>query len=231
MLFWIIEGFLFSIYIFMLLSCSIETEWLAEQGQLFKNLDFLQKSYIMELFYTYVAMVSLALIMRNFIYKNLLVLKVLVFAVFVGIGFFFWSEFFQFFYYMQIFSFNTAVWDAGNTWEMSYARWPALTNFSYLSLMIFLKFWHAMFILYLLGVNLRIVAVNNYFNSSQLRISMQNMYFYFVFNLFIFLYVFKYYMNYDYSYVYYWFFVNNLEPNSWVLVLINVPAKLISLII
>ena len=214
MLFWIIEGFLFLIYIYLVLNCAIETEWLAEQTQLFQNLDFIQKEWFYDILLTYLVLTTNYIILKNFLKKNTLFIKILILVQYVVALIIFWGEFLQFFYFTQIFSFNTAVLDKGNSWEMNWLPWPTLVNQQYWFLMIFLKFWHAMFIFLVHFVTLRIIRYSNYKDTSVLRISNQNFFFFFIFNLLVLFMVYKYWMNYRYSFAYYWFFVNNSEYSS-----------------
>jgi len=215
MLFWIIEGFLFLIYIYLVLNCAIETEWLAEQTQLFQNLDFLDKEWFFDLIISYIILCLNYLLLKNFVKKNFFFINILIALQFGLLLIVFWSEFFQFFYFTQIFSFNTSVLDKNHTWEMSWLPWPTLINQQYWFLMVFLKFWHAMFIFFVHFISIRLLLSKGLKNTPYLKISNQNFFFFFIFNLLILFLVYKYWMNYRYSFTYYWFFTNNLEYSSF----------------
>jgi hypothetical protein len=229
-LFWVIEGFLFSIYIFLVLNCSIEIEWLSDQKQLFQNNDLLSIFFFNDIFNNIVLIALLYILTKNFIFsKRLLSIVILIVLLLVSIRIF-WNEFLQFFLYSQYFNFYTLSFDKSvNVWVYSTSLIPFKVISQWLFLLIFLKFWHTIFIFMVFFINIRLFYNNMlYSNSSFFKISLYNFLIFMIFGFLMFVFFIKIYMNYSYSYIFYWFYFNNFSLEDFFLKFIGVSTKLLN---
>lgn len=203
MLFWMIEGYLFGVYVYLVLNAPIETEWMAHQGQLFSSDDYLNKEFFLSmslLFAFGVALFTAAKLQPSGLLSRLL---------FVVLGLsslkFFAEELFQFFYFVQEYFFYLPTFEPEDSiWEYSASKAPSLIFNQYVFLMVFLKFWHAVFIFATLFQTLRYI-LRDRLNPSALKVSSTNYAYFWIFSLIPLVTLWKRASQYSSGNVYFWF--------------------------
>lgn len=229
-LFWIIEGFLFLIYVYLLLNCSVEVEWLADQKQLFSNNDFFSVFFFNDTVTNIIFLALLYVLTKNFISsKKILAITILTFLFLLSVKIF-WNEFLQFFLYSQYFNHYSLTFDKSvNLWVYDTSLVPFKVVYQYLFLMVFLKFWHTIMIFMVFFINIRLFYNNStYSNSSFFKVSLYNFLIFILFGFFIMIFVLKFYLNYSYSYIYYWFYFNNFSLVDFLTRFFAISIKLIN---
>lgn len=138
LLFWVIEIYLFFIYVYLVLNCPVETEWLADQTQLFYSGSTKVNFLIKNIF----SCIVVLLFLRNSGFSNFSYIidfkSNFVFFIFLLL---FLDESYQFLstclglsYDFENYSFLERVWECSN------AKHPSLISHQYCFLVSFLKF-------------------------------------------------------------------------------------------
>lgn len=210
MLFWLIEIFLFGIYLFLICNAPEESYYMLDQSKINKNLlinmnDFFYKM----LFLLYInLMVYCLLLLTKTSNKKLFLL------IFYWCHILIYFEAFQLIYYNNYFYNYIYIYDNEEmVWQFESDYLKSRTYYYYLYIFILLKYWHIFFIYFYLIIYLNYLFIFNYNSYNWLSVFYQNFFFIYIFNI-IYLYLFlKKFVRYYSSYEYYWFFlnINNFE--------------------
>jgi hypothetical protein len=202
--------FLCACYIFVILNCAIETEWMAQQQQLLLNNDNIINGVILQILSCVCLILSSIYLMRSNITQNSftnIILLVLYFLVLVNII----EEFYQFFYHVNSYFQYKYIYDVDEMcWEYSLNNNPSLIIRQYYFLVVFLKFWHAFLVYSGFVYTIRLISSNSFnnINLTSLKLSVVNFNFLLVFALLPFLFYIKLILQVFGFYVYFWFGVN-----------------------
>lgn len=214
-LFWFVEFYLFSIYLFLVLSCPCELEWMFDQPQLFKSKYFLGGP-----FFKYILLLVLLIAMSSFLQNaiiflnnsfNYIVLAVMLYIINIVAFTEFGQVYFLSLYYngvKWIYDFENYIWDLVTDVEKSRTS----LHFNYL--LVVLKFWHTIFIVGMFIISVMFFLQQKQISQGGLSANKQNFFFLMFFGFVMYYWVYKFYMNYSYEYVYRWFYVNKfMSPN------------------
>ena len=207
MLFWGIELFLCACFIFVILNCAVETEWLARQSQLLLSTQNLLPSITNQILYCVLLILFSIYLLRS---SNLgsSVQNIGVFFVFFLSVFNLTDEFYQFFYHViSYFQYQYSYDSEEMVWEYSSNNSPSLILKQYYFLVVFLKFWHAFLVYVGFIYTLRLLSIGKFtsLNKSALKLSVVNFNFLLIFSLLPFLYNIKLILQVFGTYVYFWF--------------------------
>lgn len=206
-LFWLIEVFLFLIYLFLTLISPQEVLFMLDYNPLFYTYINNLKLFFKNLFIILIIILLMNLLILNFKYNTIhfyisFILLILLLIILQ-------EDFYQFYYINQ--SYNNLKWtfqEKENMWELENDVLKLRPYIHYLYVLIFLKLWHTVFIVgfFLFFENITLYTKKLSFNI--LAANLQNFYFLFFFGFILKIYLIKLYMNYLYEYIYYWFFLN-----------------------
>jgi hypothetical protein len=207
-LFWLLELSLFLVFFFLI--------FIAPQESLFV-LDYSEQyfSYIMNLHFFFknllkIVMLILSINILILLLKYRVLKNFILFIIFLQL-FIITLEDFQEFYGILKF-YNSFKWkfdDKTNVWNYEVAVLKLRTYFHYIMLLIFLKFWHTLFIFFCFLKNeiVRLDATDYSFGSVSFNV--QNFYFLLLFTIITKIFLIKSFLMYYFQYVYYWFNINN----------------------
>lgn len=208
-LFWIIELFLFAIYIYLILVAPTEVEWLLDQPQLFKS------NYWEGIIFFNKLLVCLAIIIGTVIAQYLLVnqnkmfLTISVMFVTILVMIIAFSDFAQTYMYSIYFAGLNWTFDLeAEVWNFDMDMDKTRVVTQYMFLITFLKFWHTLFIVGTWLVSVMFYIQAPFVNQGMFAANKQNFFFLFGFAMLWMLFLYKAYSNYFSEYVYQWFFVN-----------------------
>lgn len=181
MLFWSIEMFLFFIYLFLICNNSEESLYVLDNSKILKQLlvsitEILEKTYL----YLY-----LLLFLFLFIKIKKFSIKIYFLFFFICLNFIFIAETYQLLFFQSYFNNYLYQWDQKKkTWLMIQDYLKSRPFYLYLYVLIFLKYWHVLFIYCYVIVNYWYLKI--YSNSSFNVISSIyiNYFYLFVFNYF-----------------------------------------------
>lgn len=211
-LFWLIELFVFGVYIYLTINANQESFYMFDQIQVFKTHLFSWRSFLFKLFpltflliFGYLFLLSLK---WNVFGKHVLWLAGLTFLL----TYITWVEFYQFFHVVNYYGNLNWVYDADErNWTLELEPKKTRTVNHYVMLMIMLKFWHIVFIFgFWVFFVLRSVEIGRV-RYPMLSANLMN---------FIMLYLFAWVIMYPWlkfilrrymDVPYYWFYVNNRE--------------------
>lgn len=216
-LFWILELYLFGIYVYLILVAPTEVEWLLDQPQLFTS-----KWWDGNIFFNKLLPVLcciLLVIECSFILLNgsMLLVYLLSLLITVSLLLVIFSDLTQTFLYSIYFS--GLSWDFdldNNVWALTTGIDKTRTTTQYIFLITLLKFWHTVFIVGVWLVTTMFLVQSPYIGQGAFAANKQNFFFLYGFAFIWVLFLYKFFSNYSYEYVYQWFFVNN-----WILLLNN----------
>lgn len=218
-LFWLLEIGLFCIYLFLTIISPQEVSYMLDNQALFFSYLNNFKTFFQTLLKpTFILLlINIILLAHKYnTYKNILFI-VITFLLLTAL----FDDFIQFYsinqhylnYNWSHISLETtsdAILKANNIgiWEQEITELKLRPYIHYLYVLVFLKLWHTLFIVY---VFLAIENIRLYLNISSynlLAANIQNFYFLLFFNFILKIGGIKMYLNYLGSFVYYWFFVN-----------------------
>lgn len=205
-----IELFLFSTYVYLVLNCAIETEWLAHQGQLFSSLAVLKGSLVFSTTLLFILTVSVIILTKFNVNRSSLQLKTLLLIVLIVTLFLLVEETTQMLNFFTWYHNSTLLFDDEFlAWEFVTAKVPSLVVTQYLSLVILLKYLHAAFVYFLLLTVLRIFIRDSYKNTTTFfKSSVLNLMFLWGFAYIPLVLPLKYLLNDFFTKTYFWFFTN-----------------------
>lgn len=208
-LFWALELFLFSIYIYLILVAPTEVEWLLDQPQLFASkwwggsMFFTKLIPVLSILIISIIM-GFVLLNGNFLYIYLLSL-----ALTLLIGSILFADTSQTFMYSVYFSGLSWDYDLdASSWLLSGEVDKTRTTTQYMFLITVLKFWHTVFIAGFWLVTVMFLLQSPYIGQGAFASNKQNFFFLYGFAFIWTCFLYKSYVNYSYEYVYQWFFVN-----------------------
>ena len=219
-LFWLLEVSLFCIYLFLTIISPQEVAYMLDNQQLFffYNNDF--GSFFSSLLkpLTIILLGNLYLLCHKYnTYAGPVIAALSVFLVNA-----LYDDFVQFFalnqHYSSMVWTHTGVETPKNAfartthvgvWEVEVAELKLRPYMHYLYLLVFLKLWHTLFIVYffLFFENARLYTDKSSFNI--IAANVQNFYFLMFFNYILKISLIKNYLNYLGGFVYYWFYINH----------------------
>lgn len=208
-LFWALELFLFSIYIYLVLVAPTEVEWLLDQPQLFTS-----RWWAGSLFFTKL-LIPLTLIVtiigaQYFLFGGASAfLTILYLAITAGLGVVLWGDAAQTFAYSVFFSGLSWGFDVETSiWSLDASMDKTRVATQYVFLLTVLKFWHTAFIAGMWLVTVMFALQSPYLGQGGLASNKQNFYFLYGFAFLWVCLLYKALNNYLYEYVYAWFRVN-----------------------
>lgn len=222
-LFWLLEIGLFMIYLYLSLISPQEVAYMLDNTQLLLSYgtDLLSffKTLLRPLFILLIA--NLYLLNHKYNGSKITITSLLTLLLASGL----YEDFIQFYAINQHYSnyswLHTSIENSNNVtirngyigvWEQELAELKLRPFIHYMYLLVFLKLWHTLFIVYffLFFENARLFSNNTSFNAISANI--QNFYFLMFFSYILKISLIKYYLNYLGSFVYYWFYTN---PNAY----------------
>jgi len=208
-LFWALELFLFSIYIYLVLVAPTEVEWLLDQPQLFRsnwwdgNLFFTKITpLLLIIILTIVA--QYVLVNGNFMGLNGLV--IVISCLLLGVVFADTAQ-----TYMYSVYFSGVSWEFetdSNQWLLNLGMDKTRTMTQYMFLLTILKFWHTIFIASFWLVSVMFFLQSPYIGQGLFSSNKQNFFFLYGFGFIWLSLLYKTFSNYKFEFVYQWFFVN-----------------------
>lgn len=213
-LFWLIELFLFIFFTYLLLTHFTESTYFLD----LKPLVF--SSYTVTSYWVFQNIVIFSIIYLN--YSAIIFLKnnnyQLINLVFIIINclalFIFYNEFYRFFYAVNYYYNNLKMFNYYNKKNIYVGLnsidtvFKTRTMLHYSGLVIFLKFWHFVFI-YLFYLFVCGKLDKNEISYDSLSSNLQNFIFYLFFNMLIYVFMFKNFCIFYFTEIYYWFFTGS----------------------
>ena len=213
-LFWILEFFLFFIYIFLVLNCAVEVEWMYDQPQLFKSKYFVGEFFFKNIIILLTIILSIVYLSNNIITNNFSSNQVYLLLVLILLSFVLFNEFAQT-YFISLY-YSGVKW----SYEVETQTWSLITDVEkmrtlthYTFLLLILKFWHTVFIVVVFLTGYMFALYQKKISQGLLSSNKQNFFFLFFFGFIMYYWVYKFYMNHVYSYIYQWFFFNKFYVN------------------
>lgn len=206
-LFWLLELFLFCIYLFLTLITPQETLFLMDYSSQYFSYVMNFINFFKNIFNVIVVILLTNLLILTHKYNSLQ--NFLIFLVFIMLVNILIDDFIQFFNISQFY--NNVGWkfnDLVNVWELEAEDLKLRTLTHYFFLLIFLKIWHTVFIIVFFLFFENIILHGYTYSYNILASFLQNFYFLLFFAFILKIILMKGYMNYLYEYVYYWFFIN-----------------------
>lgn len=208
-IFWLLELFLFSIYVYLILVTPTEVEWLLDQPQLFTSnwwdgtLFFNKLTPILSIILL-VIISSYALVNLNFLL--LTILSLVITALVTGVLF---SDVAQVYMYSVYFSGLSWQFDLDSSlWLINGEIDKTRVVTQYMFLITVLKFWHTVFIAAMWLVSVMFLLQSPYVGQGMFAANKQNFFFLYGFAFLWLLFMYQVFANHSYEYVYQWFFVN-----------------------
>lgn len=216
-IFWLLELFLFSIYVYLILVTPTEVEWLLDQPQLFSSnwwdgVLFFNKLIPIISIILLVIVSSYVLINLNFML--LLVLALVITTLISSVLF---SDTAQVYLYSVYFSGLSWQFDLDSSvWLINGEVDKTRVVTQYMFLITVLKFWHTVFIAATWLVSTMFLIQSPYVGQGMFAANKQNFFFLYGFAFLWLLFLYQVFANHSYEYVYQWFFVNpwGLSLNS-----------------
>lgn len=208
-LFWVLELFLFSIYVYLILVTPTEVEWLLDQPQLFHSNWWNGSLFFMKLIIVLAIILIAILLSYVLLNQNSLLMYTLILLNTILLSVILFSDSAQTFMYSIFYS--------GISWEYDLDKGAWLINSEvdklrtvthYMFLITVLKYWHTVFIVAVWLVTTMFVLQSPYVGQGAFAANKQNFYFLYGFAFIWTLFLYKVYANHLYEYVYQWFFVN-----------------------
>jgi len=211
-LFWLIEIFVFGVYIYLTVNANQESFYMFDQIQVFKTHLFSWRSFLFKLFpLTFLLIIGYLFLLSlkwNVLGKHVLWLAGLTYLL----TYITWIEFYQFFHVVNYYGNLNWIYDADErNWTLELEPKKTRTVNHYVMLMIMLKFWHIAFIFaFWVFFVLRSLEIGRV-RYPLLSANLQN---------FIILYLFAWVIMYPWlkfvlrrylDMPYYWFYINNRE--------------------
>lgn len=218
-LFWLIEVGLFCIYLFLTLISPQEVSFMLDNQQLF----FFYNGTLLNFFKNLLNPILIILLTNIYLLahkyntnKNLIIFTLTLLLINA-----LYEDLIQFYsinqHYLnltwnhiplEITSDNTINFTNLGIWEQELAELKLRPYIHYLYLLVFLKLWHTMFIVYmfLMLENARLYL--NYTSFNIISANLQNFYFLLFFNFILKISLLKTYFNYLGTFIYYWFYIN-----------------------
>ena len=213
-LFWLLEIGLFSIYLFLTTISPQEVSYMLDNNQLF----VVYNNDVLSFFKTLTRPLFVILLANVYVLThkyNVIKLPVIVILTVFLLNSLY-DDFIQFYSINQFYSnfswLHVSVESQKNyigVWEQELAELKLRPFMHFLYLLIFLKLWHTLFIVYffLFFENVRLVTGKTSFNV--ISANMQNFYFLMFFSYILKIGSIKQYLNYLGTFVYYWFYTNS----------------------
>lgn len=216
-LFWVLEIFLFSIFMYLTLNANAESFYMADNIQFYKTKLFSWRVFIYKLFlvsFLILCLVNFLLLLKfNTFYKNIIILLLLT----IIIVYLFWIEFYQFFisttFYSNIYwnYFNKDKLNNEFFWFVESDEFKTRNINNYVLLLIILKFWHVVFIvLFWFFFILRTLELKD-IKYGLVSANIQNLLILYIFSWILMYPWFKYFFRVFLDSPYKWFYVNNRE--------------------
>jgi len=207
MLFWGIELFLCSCYLFVILNCAVETEWMARQNQLFLVTNNIISNNILSIL-SCVFLICWSIVLMRSSNSKSSKQTIIIVILYIIIVLNTLDEFYQFFYHVSGYSQYQYSYDLEDmVWDYSSNNTHTLVLKQYYFTLVFLKFWHAFLVYSGFAYTLRLYTSANFknFNLTSLKLSVVNLNFLLIFALLPYLYSLKLILQIISSYTYFWF--------------------------
>lgn len=208
-LFWALELFLFSIYIYLILVAPTEVEWLLDQPQLFSSKWWSGNIFFSKLIVILAAIILLTAAQYALFNGNQMWLYSLIATISWLVSSVLYSDLFQTYAYSVFFSGLSWSFDVESSiWSLEVSMGKTRVVTQYIFLITILKFWHTVFITSMWLMTVMFVLQSPYIGQGALSSNKQNLYFLYGFAFIWICFLYKSWNNYLYEYVYAWFFVN-----------------------
>lgn len=208
-LFWLLELFLFSIYVYLILVAPTEVEWLLDQPQLFAS-KWWGGSLFFNKLLPVLAIILLSIISGFLLLNgNLLALSIASLAITLLVTLVLFSDTAQTYMYSVYFSGLSWNFDLDSgVWAINSTIDKTRTTTQYMFLITVLKFWHTVFIAGFWLVSAMFLIQSPYVGQGMFASNKQNFFFLYGFAFIWTVFLYKSFSNYLYEAVYQWFFVN-----------------------
>lgn len=208
-LFWVLELFLFSIYVYLILVASTEVEWLLDQPQLF-NSKWWDGNLFFNKLLPILGVIILTIVSQYVLFNGgRLLLLLLSLAITSLLASTLFSDAVQTYMYSIFFSGLSWTFEVeSNLWLLDGSMDKTRTVTQYMFLITLLKFWHTIFIVGVWLVSVMFLTQSPYTGQGVFAANKQNFFFLYGFAFIWLCFLYKSYNNYSYEYVYQWFFVN-----------------------
>jgi len=203
-LFWLIEVFLFFIYVFLIMNTPEENFYMLDSNRLNRSYLSELKDFFVKLIILFYFTIYLVFLLFFIKFSN----KIKFIYLFIVLWFYLYSEFNQMYYLCNFFYNYTFIFDSDDKlWQFEWDVLKSRTQNYYVYILVLLKFWHTLYI-YIYVIIFIWFSLNNVVSYNWLSALIQNFFFLYLFNL-IFLYVWvKFFIKYNSMVEYYWFFIN-----------------------
>jgi hypothetical protein len=208
-LFWALELFLFSIYIYLILVAPTEVEWLLDQPQLFSSTWWDGNLFFTKITPLLLIIVIALIIQYVLVNGNLFALYSLCLGLSILLLSVVFSDTAQTYMYSVYFSGTSWEFEVdSNQWLFNAGMDKTRTITQYMFLITILKFWHTVFIASFWLVSLMFVLQSPYVGQGLFAANKQNFFFLYGFGFIWICLLYKSFSNYKFESVYQWFFVN-----------------------
>lgn len=206
-LFWLIECYLFATYLFLTIITPQEVLYLMDSIWLYYSYTNNLKLYFTNIFNVIILILFFNIIIL--MHKYNIKFYFMYFIVLIQLLFILQDDFFQLYYINQYYTYIGWTFNKdSNVWNLEVNTLKIRTYIHYLYLLIFLKFWHTLFIVGFFLFYENIFSQTNLISFNILSANLQNFYFLLFFAFILKIVLWKHYFNYLYEYVYYWFYIN-----------------------
>jgi hypothetical protein len=205
MLFWLIEIFLFSIYIFLTLNNPEESFYMLDHMQLSKQWFITIDTLLIKSCWQVLvgSLIFISLVNQKYSSPSL------VYYMYICLWIFFLQEFYQFIYLNNLFYNPTQTQDVeDNLWNLETFALKYRSALLYLYILILLKFWHIVFIFFFAMFFLLTFINFNKVSYNWTASLFQNYLFLFVFNCIFLIFNLKFYFKSYAAAYYYWWYTN-----------------------
>jgi len=146
-IFWVIEAFLFLIFIYLMLNSNQEPVFMYDNSQVYKTHLFSWRYFLIKIFPSTVLIIASYFILLSLKWNTFSKSNLLCFLITALLGYILWQEFYQFFHLMSFYGNLAWVYDVeDHLWglEVEFRR-TRITN-HYLTICLVAKFWHLVFV-------------------------------------------------------------------------------------
>ena len=211
-LFWLIELYLFGIYMYLILVAPTEVEWLLDQPQLFTSKWWDGNVFFNKLLPIFVSIVLIIECSFVLLFGNMLFLYILSLLITLLLLVVTFSDLAQTFMYSVYFSGLSWEFDGDSgIWSLATGIDKTRTSLQYTFLITVLKFWHTVFIVGVWLMTTMFLVQSPYIGQGAFAANKQNLFFLYGFAFIWILFLYKWFSNYSYEAVYQWFFINNWQ--------------------
>lgn len=219
-LFWLLELFLFIIYLFLTLISPQEPLYMQDMFYMYINYVSNLKPFFINLFKIILLIFGFNILLLAVKYNTFFIY--LSYILFLGLLNVLLDDFSQFYTLHQFYQYHSWKYELDvMVWELESAELKFRTGLHYFYILGFLKFWHTLFIVVFFIFFENFTFFTKQITYNTIAATLQNLYFLLFFSFILKILFLKYFMNLTFESVYYWFYVNNhFYSNNYILYLL-----------